>query len=278
MKLGKINHLKANRFAPQGMYLSDEEGNEVLLPNSRLPEKPQLGDYLHAFIYRDSEQRLIATLDLPILEVDQFGTLEVKDRTNFGYFLDLGLDKQVLLPFKQAQHEYEPGDLAVGTLKVDEQTERLIFSTKLQYYWDREVKDLNEGDSHLIRVLEKNKLGYTVAVDHRWQGMIYHNEIFRPIAINQELKAHLTKVREDGKLDLSLQKEGMVQVGDDTARLKQLLQKHGFLALHDKSSPEEIKAQLQISKKLFKKAIGQLYKQRLISLEKEGIRWIGEED
>lgn len=272
MELGKINRLKAERFAPQGLYLTDEEGNEVLLPNSRLPEKPALGVELEAFVYRDSQERLIATLQLPIAEVGQIACLEVMDEAPFGFFLDWGLDKQVLLPKRELRETPRIGQKIGVYLYIDTVSERITASARIDRHFNREIDDLNEGDPVEVLVLGKERLGYMVTFGDRFQGMIYHNEIFQDLEPAQRIKAYIRKLREDGKVDLILQAEGMEHV-EPSAQLilDKLKAAGGSLPLHDKSDPELIRSQMGMSKKTFKKAIGTLYKKRLIEIGEQGI-------
>jgi len=273
MELGKINRLKAERFAPQGLYLTDEEGNEVLLPNSRLPEKPALGVELETFVYRDSQERLIATLQLPIAEVGQIACLEVMDEAPFGFFLDWGLDKQVLLPKRELRETPRIGQKIGVYLYIDTVSERITASARIDRHFNREIDDLNEGDPVEVLVLGKERLGYMVTFGDRFQGMIYHNEIFQDLEPAQRIKAYIRKLREDGKVDLILQAEGMEHV-EPSAQLilDKLKAAGGSLPLHDKSDPELIRSQMGMSKKTFKKAIGTLYKKRLIEIGEQGIK------
>lgn len=275
MELGRINKLKAVRVAPQGLYLADADGNEVLLPNSRLPKQPNLGEEHEAFVYRDSQERLIATLEKPIAQAGEFAALEAMERVPFGIFMDWGLDKQVLLPLREMRGELSIGKKYPVYLYVDEKSERITASNRLEIFFDRDIDHLQEQDQVEVVVLERTELGYRVAVSHRYQGMLYHNETFQKLELGQKLQAFIRKLRNDGKIDLILQPEGMDNVEPNAKRiLEQLRAAGGFLALHDKSDPQAIQAELQISKKTFKKAIGTLYKKRLIKLEKDGIRLI----
>ncbi len=275
MELGRINKLKAARFAPQGLYLTDEEENEVLLPNSRLPQKPALGDSLEAFVYRDSQERLIATLDKPIAQAGEFAVLEAMEKVPFGVFMDWGLDKQVLVPMREIR-----GDLSIGKkypvyLYIDKLSERVTASTRLEIFFDHEIDDLEEQEEVKVLVLQRNDLGFRVAVNNRYQGMLYHNELFQELQPGDKTIAYIKKLRTDGKLDLIMQAEGMDHVEPNAQKILDVLkEKNGFLALHDKSDPKQIQAQLKISKKTFKKAIGTLYKKRLIELQKDGIKLV----
>lgn len=273
MELGKVNKLVAKRFAPQGLYLADAEANEVLLPNSRLPHRPELGLEMEVFIYRDSEERLIATMEKPFAEVGQIASLEVMDIVPFGYFLNWGLDKQVLLPKKEVRKELQVGDFVGVYLYIDTLSERITASARLERHFNHDIDHLNEQDSVEALILQKEKLGFLVTFGEAYHGMIYHNEVFSDLKEGQKVKAYIRKLREDGKVDLILQPEGMDHV-EPSAKLilEKLKAAGGFLPFHDKSDPQEIQKEFAMSKKTFKKAIGTLYRKKLIKLEAEGIR------
>lgn len=275
MELGKINKLKAARFAPQGMYFTDEDGNEVLLPNSRLPKEPKLNQEYEVFVYRDSQERLIASLDLPLAQVNEFAALEAKERVPFGVFMDWGLDKQVLVPLREMREELEIGEKHAVYLYIDDKSERVVASTRLELFFDREIDHLQEQDRVEVVILERSSIGYKVAVKNRYQGMLYHNEIYQELSLGQKVNAYIKKLRTDGKVDLILQPEGMDHIEPSAqAILERLKEKEGFLALHDKSDPALIQQELKMSKKTFKKAIGTLYKKRLVELKEDGIHLI----
>ena len=276
MELGKINTLIAKRFAPQGLYLSDEEGNEVLLPNSRLPSKPSLNTEIEAFVYRDSEERLIATLESPLAQVGEIAGLQVMDSAPFGYFLDWGMDKQVLLPLREVRQVLKVGDYVGVFLYVDTLSERITASARLERHFNHNIDDLNEQDGVEITILQKEKLGYLVTFGEGFHGMIYHNEIFDQISPGQKTKAFIRKLRDDGKVDLILQPEGMDHIEPSARRILGKLEKAGgSLPFHDKSNATEIQNEFGMSKKTFKKAIGTLYKKKLITIEKTGIKKLG---
>ncbi|MCR9153851.1 MAG: S1-like domain-containing RNA-binding protein [Bacteroidetes bacterium] len=273
MELGKINKLIAERLTPQGLYLVDAEGNEVLLPNSRMPKKPDLGSEMEAFIYRDSEERLIATLEKPFAQVGEIAGLEVMDAVPFGYFLNWGLDKQVLLPKKEVRHNLDIGDFVGVFLYVDTLSERITASARLERHFNHDIDDLNEQDGVICTVLQKEKLGFLVTFGDRFHGMIYHNEIFSVLQPGQKIKAYIRKLREDGKVDLILQPEGMDHVEPSAQKiLDRLKENGGELPFHDKSDPQLIQKEFGMSKKTFKKAVGTLYRKKLISLKDQGIQ------
>lgn len=272
MELGKRNKLIAKRYAPQGMYLEDAKGNEVLLPNSRLPKGHKIDEEMEVFVYRDSEERLIASLQLPFAEVGDFAVLEAKQNTSFGTFMDWGLDKQILVPFKEQHNPILEGSLCGVYIYIDELSERLVASARLERFVEKEPKDLEIGAEANLLLIEKTELGFLAIADNRYRGQIYHNEIFEPLKVGDKVKAHIRKVREDGKVDFLVQAMGVQNIEVNAQRILSRLEKDGgFLALNDKSSPEEIKDKLSMSKKTFKKAAGTLYKQRLINIDDKGL-------
>lgn len=273
MELGRINTLEAKRYAPQGLYLIDEEGNEVLLPNSRLPKDHKIGEKYQVFVYRDSQERLIASLELPVAQVNEFAVLEAKERVPFGVFMDWGLDKQVLVPLREMREEMTMGQFYPVYLYIDDKSERVTASTRLEFFFSRDIDDLQEGDPVPVTILDRTDIGYRVAINNRFQGMLYHNEIFQKLELGTKITAYIRKLRTDGKVDLILQAEGMDHIEPSAKRILEIIKANdGFLGLHDKSDPKDIQAQLNLSKKAFKKAIGTLYKKRLIVLEEKGIR------
>lgn len=272
MELGKVNKLLAQRMAPQGMYLADAEGNEVLLPNSRLPKEPRLGMELEAFVYRDAEERLIATLQKPLAQVGEIASLQVMDAAPFGFFLDMGLDKQVLLPMREIRETPKVGEFIGVYVYVDPVSERIVASARIDRHFNREVDQLNEGNGVDVLILQKERLGYLVTFGDKYQGMLYNNEIYQDLKPGQRIRAYIRKLRTDGKVDMILQAEGMDHVEPSAQKILDILnESNGFLALHDKSNPEEIQTILGMSKKTYKKAIGTLYKKRLIRIEEKGI-------
>lgn len=272
MELGKRNTLIAKRYTPQGMYLEDAKGNEVLLPNSRLPKGHKVDDEMEVFVYRDSEERLIASMQMPVAEVGDFAVLEAKQNTNFGTFMDWGLDKQILVPFKEQHDPMKEGSLYGVYIYLDAISERLVASARLERFVEKEPKDLEIGAEADLLLIEKTELGFLVIANNKYRGQIYHNEIFSPLKVGDKITAHIRTVREDGKIDFLVQAMGVQNIEVNAQRVLTRLEKDGgFLALSDKSSPEEIKDKLSMSKKTFKKAIGTLYKKRLISMDEKGL-------
>ncbi len=273
LKIGEINTLKILRGTSVGFYLGDDEGNDVLLPHKYIPENTEVGQDIDVYIYRDSEDRAIATTLKPLINLNEFACLEVKDDTNFGAFIDIGLEKDLLVPFRQQMKKLKKGEWTIIYLYLDTQTDRLVGSCKVNKYLQTENIDLSEGQEVDLLVYEKSDLGFNVIVDNKYRGLLYENEIFQRISWGDKVKGYVKKIREDGKLDIILQKNGLAQI--EPAGLKILIElksNEGFLPISDASDPMQIQEILEMSKKTFKKAIGGLYKQKLITIEDGGIR------
>jgi len=272
MELGKRNKLIAKRYTPQGMYLEDGKGNEVLLPNNRLPQGHHEDMEMEVFLYRDSEERLIASIEMPLAEVGDFAVLEAKQNTSYGTFMDWGLDKQILVPFKEQNNPMTEGSWYGVYIYIDALSERLVASARLERFVEKEPNDLEIGAEADLLLIEKTELGFLAIANNKYHGQIYHNEIFEPLKVGDKIKAHIRTVREDGKIDFLVQAMGVQNIEVNAQRILTRLEKDGgFLALTDKSSPEEIKDRLSMSKKTFKKAVGTLYKKRLISMDNKGL-------
>jgi len=270
--IGKYNTLKAARSIAHGMVLVDEEGDDVLLPKKYVPEGLSPGDDIEVFIYTDSEDWPVATTQRPKAALGQFAYLEVKEVTGFGAFLDWGLDKDLLAPFAEQPKKMERGKRYLVYLLLDEQTGRMIASGKLNKFLETENIELVEGQEVGLLIGPETDIGYNAIINHRYRGLLYKSDLFHPVQPGDWCMGYVKTIRPDRKIDLSLRKPGYAQVGPDAEKILQLLEKNnGFLGLHDKSDPEEIAARLQMSKKAFKKAIGALYKQRLIRIEEGGV-------
>lgn len=274
IKLGKYNELEVAKQTDFGIYL--RQGTiEVLMPTKWVPQNTRIGDMLNVFVFRDSEDRLIATTVQPYATADTFAFLEVKQVNDTGAFLDWGMDKDLLVPFREQPHRMQPNKSYVVYVYVDETTNRLVASAKLNKFISREPNDIEEGDIVELLVYSETELGFNAIINNRYIGLLYKNEVFETIRIGDKLKGYIKHIREDNKIDLSLQKSGYELVDDVKWRILNLLkQNNGFLPLHDNSSPDEIKSQLQISKKAFKKAVGALYKERLVKLSDKGVELV----
>ncbi len=274
INVGTYNELEVVKELDFGIYL--REGDvEILMPTKWVPAGTKIGDLLNVFIFRDSDDRLIATTKEPYATSESFAFLEAKQVNEIGAFMDWGMDKDLLVPFREQAHRMEPRKSYVVFVYVDEETNRLVGSTKLNRFIERENINVQEGDIVDLLVYSETDLGYNAIVNNLYSGLIYKNEIYEAIRIGDKIKGFVKRVREDNKIDLSLQKSGFELVDDVKWRILKLMkEQNGFLPLNDNSSPEDIKAKLQISKKAFKKAIGALYRERLVKLTEKGVELI----
>ncbi len=271
--LGKYNTLKVKKLVEFGAYLQGDGEDEILLPKQYMPEGLDAGDDIEVFIYKDSEDRIIATNLKPYAQVGECAYLEVKAVNRIGAFMEWGLMKDLFVPFREQKIPMAGGKKYVVYIYVDEDSDRIAASSHLNKFIKNEHLDLEEGQEVDLLVTEHTHLGSKVVINNRFWGMLYKNEIFQEIHVGERLKGYIKKLREDDKVDVSLQKQGYDEVS--TAKetiLRKLSMNHGYLPLTDKSDPEDVKESLQMSKKLFKKAIGALYKDKKIALEDMGIR------
>ncbi len=271
--IGKLNTLKVLREAEQGLYLDGDNLGDILIPKRYVPEGTKVDDDIEVFIYTDSEDRIIATTEKPYAMVGQFGAMKVVHVNKFGAFLDWGLMKDLFVPFREQKMKMVEGNTYVVFVYLDLDSDRVAASAKLDQFLDETPPPFEQGEEVDIIVAQKSDLGYKVIINETHWGLIFKNEIFGDIRIGDKRKAYIKNLREDDKIDVSLQKEGYDRIDPLSKTILQKIEDEGgFLALTDKSSPEEIAATFGISKKAFKKAIGALYKQRLIELDTHGIR------
>jgi predicted RNA-binding protein (virulence factor B family) len=276
IELGKYNLLEVMRSTPHGLFLEDKEENDVLLPGKFIPEGTAVGDYLEVYIYRDNEERLVATTEEPKFTLYEFAGLKVSDVNDHGAFVDYGVGKDLFVPFREQRVKMEVGNYYLVYMYLDGETDRLAGSTKVDQFLDLvdpEEDGIAVGDEVTIITSGKSELGTNVIVNNRFKGLIYANELFENLTVGMPRVAYVNRVREDGKLDIRLEKDGYAKVEDNAQKILDLLkERKGYLLLTDKSSPELIKKELGMSKKTFKKSIGALYKQKIILLEDKGIR------
>jgi uncharacterized protein len=270
--IGKYNTLTIQRLTSVGMFLSDIEGEEVLLPNQYLTEEMTVGETIRVFVYLDSEDRPVATTETPKIVRNEFAFLEVTDVTEYGAFMDWGLIKDLFVPFREQNTPMQIGERHVVFLYLDLKTGRLSASTKVDRYLENNRLLVKEGDEVDLLVYRKTELGYSVIVNQFHYGLVYGNEVFRSLNVGDSLPGFVKKIRDENKLDISLQKSGQENIEPVAQQiLDELKNQGGFLNLSDSSSPEEISRVFQISKKVFKKAIGGLYRQSLIEITEAGI-------
>jgi predicted RNA-binding protein (virulence factor B family) len=278
MNIGKWNTLKALRSTDHGFYLIDEEQNEVLLPNKYIPEGFAEGTEIDVFLYRDSEDRLVATTETPLAELHEFAVLEVTEVNKIGAFADWGLEKELLIPFSEQKMRLYPGKKSVLYVKLDEKTQRLLGTTRIERYLEREDVELEQGQEVDLLICEPTEIGMQVIINNKYIGLLYDNELFQAVIPGEHVTGYVKHVRPDKKVDVMLQKPGYEHVEPAAEKVLQALKmNNGFLTLTDKSDPVVILARLEMSKKTFKKAIGALYKQQLVRLEEDGI-YLSQED
>ncbi len=272
IQLGNYNTLKVIRSTSVGIFLSDDEGTEILLPNKYVPKGLQPGAPLTVFCYLDHEERPVATTLRPKVIRNHFAYLEVAEVGSYGAFMSWGLEKQLLVPFREQTIKMQQGQRHIVHCYLDEKTFRLTGSARIQRFLSHAPPQLESNTAVELLATRTTPLGWEVIVDHKYKGLVFHTDVFQPIAIGDVLQGYIKTIRPDGKIDVVLQPLG-VQMLEPTAKciLNKLLENGGFLPLHDKSSPEAIKNTLQLSKKAFKKAIGVLYRQRKIVIKEDGI-------
>lgn len=275
VKLGKYNQLEVVKEVDFGVYLDGGDDGEILLPTRYVPEGCKPGDVLNVFLYLDNEERLIATTLQPLVQVGGFACLEVAWINEFGAFLNWGLMKDLFVPFREQKMNMQKGRRYIVHAHVDEESYRIMGSAKVERYLSKDHPGYQPGEEVDILIWQKTDLGFKAIVDNKFSGLLYDNEIFQPLETGMELKAYVKQVREDDKIDLALQKDGFRKVDDFAGVLLQYLKDHGgSTPLNDKSDAEDIYETFEVSKKTFKKAVGDLYKRRLIVLEGKGIRLV----
>ncbi|MBI9063047.1 MAG: GntR family transcriptional regulator [Marinilabiliaceae bacterium] len=274
VQIGKYNTLKVVKEVEFGLYLDGgEEHGEILLPIRYVPEETKVDDELEVFIYLDSEDRIIATTEKPFATVGEFAFLQVNAVTQIGAFLDWGLMKDLLVPFREQKMKMQEGKYYPVYIYLDDESQRIVATAKLEPVLDNVIPDYTVGQEVEMFVVERTELGYKVVINNLHSGLIYHNEMFRDVRIGDRCPGFIKKVREDDKIDANLHKQGFEKMDDLSTKVLDLLKtRGGFLAVSDKSPAELIYQVFGMSKKNFKKAIGSLYKQRIITIEKEGIR------
>ncbi|XOB62957.1 S1 RNA-binding domain-containing protein [Campylobacterota bacterium DY0563] len=271
IELGILNILKVNRVSEPGLYLISLDEEEVLLPNCYVTKEMQIGSEIEVFIYTDSEDRLVATTLKPYAMKNDFSCLEVVDMAKFGAFLDMGLPKDLLVPKNRQKSTFQVGNRKVIQIVEDENTHRLIGTEK--FLLEKSPKNLTKNDEVEILVYIKTPLGFKVVVDNKYEGLIYHNEIFENVNVGDRKKAFVKYIRDDGKLDISLQKIGAKQSDDNQNKvLEKLKENSGELNFTYKSDAEDIKETFEMSKKAFKASLTKLLEEEKIELLETSIR------
>lgn len=276
IKIGYTNKLIIARKELQGLYLRGEDAFEqVLLPNAYVPDEYEIGDEIEVFVYLDNEQRIIATTLKPKIKRDEFAALQVEEVNRVGAFCDMGIVKQLLVPYREQTTEMEVGKQYLVYLYLDSKTKRLVGTTKVGRYLDNDNIPLERGDEVDIIAWYPSELGMNVIINESVKGLIFKSDLSQNLKIGEKTKGYIKQISPDGKVDVLLQPEGVASLEPNAEKLLALLKKNeGFLPLHDKSDPELIKSKVQMSKKSFKKAVGNLYRSKKITLSEEGISLI----
>lgn len=280
VKIGKYNRLRVVKNVDFGAYLDGGEGVEILLPSRYIAELLHPGDEIEVFIYRDNEGRLTATTEHPFAEVGQFAFLQVTDVNRTGAFLDWGLMKELLLPFSEQTMRLGPGMVIPVYVYLDDATQRIVASAKIDKHLGNKIPRYHQGEAVKALVLKHTEIGYKCIVDNLFHGLIYESDLYRPLEIGKTVTAYVKNVREDGKIDLLMAgaDDGRIDALADDIVSRLGAEPGHYLPLSDSSSPEAIRRTFSCSKKDFKKAIGKLYRERLISIARDGISLLDKEE
>ncbi|MCQ0112434.1 S1 RNA-binding domain-containing protein [Zhouia amylolytica] len=272
IKIGEYNTLEILRLTSVGLFLGDEEENDILLPNKYVPVNYEIGDKLKVFCYLDHDERPIATTLKPKIILNNFALLQAVEVNEIGAFMDWGLEKHLFVPYREQARKMEKGKWYLVYLYMDEETDRLVASSKTNNFISNEELSVEKFEEVDLIVSRHTEMGVEVIINQRHKGLVYENEIYSDLHLGDRLKGVVKKIRDDHKIDISLQQIGYKNI-EPTAQkiLKELEDNNGFLGLHDKSDADLIKEMLGMSKKSFKKAIGSLYKQKLIQIKEDGI-------
>ena len=259
--LGDYNRLEIVKEVDFGLYLDGGEVGEILLPKRYQPETYKIGDVLEVFIYLDNEERLIATTEKPFCKVGEFAYLEVAWVNQYGAFLKWGLMKDLFCPFHEQKKKMEIGESYIVYVYIDEESYRIVASAKVEKFFDENIPYLERGKEVDVLIWQKTELGFEVIIDNKYPGLAYEDQIFKRIHTGERMKGYINSVRQDGKIDVSLQPIGRKQTLDFSDTLLEYLREHdGYCDLGDKGDAEDIKYRFHVSKKTYKKAIGDLYR------------------
>jgi predicted RNA-binding protein (virulence factor B family) len=273
VNIGRYNTLRVIKEVDFGVYLDGESEGEILMPVRYVPANCQVGDFVDVFLYLDSEDRPIATTEQPFAQVGEFAMLRVQSVNKIGTFLDWGIMKDLLVPFREQKVTMTEGRSYLVYIYVDEETRRIVASAKLNKFLDKTLPDYEVGQEVDLVIESETDLGYKAIVNNRHWGILYENEVFEQLAKGLKVKGYIKKIRTDNKIDLSLHPLGYEKVDPLTQMILDELKKMGgYIAVSDKSDAEEVYRVFGISKKSFKQAIGALYKKRLITISPDGIR------
>jgi predicted RNA-binding protein (virulence factor B family) len=275
--LGTHQTLNVARITPHGYILQDtssrsDDGDEVLLPNKLAFRELQEGENVRVFLYKDGEERVTATMQEPDITLNSIAFLRVKDVNNYGAYLEWGLDKDLFVPYREQTDTMIEGQSYLVYMYLDEKTNRLAATTKIDRFLDNEELMVEENEEVDLWIWNETDLGYKVVINEIHEGLIYHNEFFETVNYGDQRTGFIKNIRPDNKIDVTLRPIGYNKIEPNADHiLQRLKQMGGFLDLHDKSDPEKIHSRLEMSKKTFKKAIGRLYKEKVIRIEDDGI-------
>ncbi|MFM2623308.1 CvfB family protein [Vibrio owensii] len=274
IKIGQINSLEVTKTADFGVFLDGDDYGSVMLPNKYVPEGTNVGDHIDVFLYFDSESQLAATIDKPIAQVGEWGLMQVEGVSSTGAFVNWGIkEKDLLIPFSEQRARFTAGQNILVYVYTDKASGRIVGTTKFNKWLDKTPANYEVNEEVNLIIAERSQLGYKAIVNGEHWGMIFPSDVFGKLFIGKKLKGYIKQIREDGKIDLALQKVGVAKMDDLSSKIVELLEKKGgFLPLNDKSSPEAIFDVFRTSKGTFKKTIGGLYKAGKIVIEKDGIR------
>ena len=272
--IGRMNRMKVVKHVDFGVYLDGQDEGEILLPRKDVPHDTQVGDRLHVFIYRDSDDRLIATTKRPLVQVGEAAYLKVKQQNNVGTFMDWGLPKDLLVPFNEQAWPMNEGRNVVIYCYLDENTNRIAGTTKFHRHLSEDGRNVfQEGDAVKGMVAAQTELGYKIILNNTHIGLLYKNEVFKPMRFGHELKVFIKQIREDGRIDLSIAASNQDVRDELEEKIMAYLKAHdGVSHITDKSPPKVIYDTFNASKANFKRALGRLYKKRLVSLDKTQVR------
>ena len=274
IKIGQINSLEVIKKADFGVFLDGDDYGSVLLPSKYVPEGTEIGEHVDVFLYFDSESQLAATIDKPIAQVGEWGLMKIEGINQTGAFVNWGIkEKDLLIPFSEQRARFTAGQNILVYVYTDKASGRIVGTTKFNKWLDKTPANYEVNEQVDLIIAERSQLGYKAIVNGEHWGMIFPSDVFGKLFIGKKLKGYIKQVREDGKIDLALQKVGVAKMDDLSSKVIELLEKKGgFLPLNDKSSPEAIFEAFRTSKGTYKKTIGGLYKAGKIVIEKDGIR------
>ena len=279
MNIGLINTLQVIKLVDFGIYLDGGEFDEVLLPKRYVPDQLAIGDNIDVFIYSDSDDRLIATTETPLAMVGECAWLKVKDVNRVGAFLDWGLPKDLLVPYNEQYTVMEVGNYYPVCILLDNESNRIVASSKLYQFLEEQAESFTPQQAVDLLIIQRTDLGFKAVINHTHLGLLFHSDVFQNLKMGQKIKGYIKDIRDDGKINLSLQSHAH-EVREELSKiiLDYLKQNGGSTTLTDKSPPEEIYEQFQVSKSNYKKALGALYRQRLISIDHQQITLLDTSD